>query len=920
MTYVKVALNIPVNRVFHYHIPPRLQGKLEAGQLVRVAFSTGQQPGIVMALDETSPVEQTKPVLDLLDPQPVLTAQQMAWSLWISQRYAAPVGMCLWLWLPPGITNRQEHIYSALLPEAAPNSAYERRLLELLKERGPLRAAEIQRQLKFKGWQKTADELVRKGVLEVESALPPPRDRARKLQTASLIIHPERIEDNLRYLGKATRESDLLESIVTHLNDEDRPPLRRDLLNLPGIGRATLDNLVGAGLVTVEADERVQITFFRQDIDQKLFELRAGETDLHILRVLAREEKPVDVSWIYAQTGAKMADLKRLEARNLIRLGEARSWRESVNSRAFVPIAPPRLTSGQRAVWAEVRAAIDEHQHGVGFLLHGVTGSGKTEIYLRAIERVLAYERQAMLLVPEVALTPQTIRRVLARFPGRVAVWDEHDDTHDTGHVGLVHYKVPAGARYDIWQRARAGEVRIIVGTRSALFTPLPDVGLIILDEEHDSSYKQSPGNVRPPYYHAREVAERMIRDNGGVLILGSATPDVETMYRAQQGDLRYLHLPDRIMGHRITIAEQATREGVQPHYSPESSDDSDALTMPLPPVQVVDMRDELKAGNTEMFSRALQTALTETLARGEQAILYLNRRGASTYVFCRDCGYIARCPHCDTPMTYHSAGAHMACHHCGHQEAAPAQCPNCQSRRIKYFGAGTQQVEETLHTLFPQAQALRWDADTASRPGAHDLILQRFMDRQADVLIGTQMVAKGLDLPLVTLVGVVSADLGVALPDFRAGERVFQLLTQVAGRAGRGILGGQVILQTYQPDHYAIKAASQHDYASFYAQEIAYRREIGYPPFRRFVRLLFQEGTAFKAQSAAEEAALFLQKRLADLEMTGTDMFGPAPAFFGKVNQQFRWQILLRGPNPARALEDLPHDWLIDVDPVDML
>ena len=541
------------------------------------------------------------------------------------------------------------------------------------------------------------------------------------------------------------------------------------------------------------------------------------------------------------------------------------------------------------------------------FLLHGVTGSGKTELYLRAIELTLALGRSAIFLVPEIALTPQTVRRVAARFPGRTAV---------------VHSALGEGERYDTWRRAREGLVQVVVGARSALFTPLQDVGLIVLDEEHDSSYKQSPP-VLPPYYHARELAEEMMRRNHGVVIVGSATPDVETVYRSERGEIAKLELPQRIMGHRVRINEQAERAGVLPHYeSDHSGDAADAVMIDLPPVQVIDMRDELKQGNTSIFSRALQQAITTVLDRREQAILFLNRRGQSTYVFCRDCGYVVTCPRCDTPLTYHRQGSALRCHRCGFQQPEPQICPECGSKRIKYFGAGTQQVEQALVEQFPRARVVRWDSDTASNAEAHEAILQRFIERRADIMVGTQMVAKGLDLPLVTLVGVVSADIGLAMPDFRAGERTFQLLTQVAGRAGRGLLGGRVILQTYQPDHYAIQAASTHDYATFYQHEIAYRHDLGYPPFRRFVRILFRYPNETKAQHEAERAAALLQSRLEALDMTGTEIIGPAPCFFTRENTIYRWQLLLRGPDPTPALEGLPipQGWYVDVDPAEVL
>ncbi|MBK8035208.1 MAG: primosomal protein N' [Chloroflexi bacterium] len=541
---------------------------------------------------------------------------------------------------------------------------------------------------------------------------------------------------------------------------------------------------------------------------------------------------------------------------------------------------------------------------GKTFLLHGVTGSGKTEIYLRAVEETLRLGRKAIVLVPEISLTPQTIRRVAARFPGQVAV---------------VHSGLSEGERYDTWRRAREGRIGVIVGARSALFTPLPDVGLIILDEEHDPSYKQSPP-IQPPYYHARDVAEEMMRRNGGVVILGSATPDINTTYRAQHGEIERLELPHRIMGHRVSISTQAERTGIAARYQP--ADAEDALMIDLPPVQVVDMRDELKRGNISIFSRPLQYALAEVLERKQQAILFLNRRGQSTYVFCRDCGYVAKCPQCDNPLTYHRMGESLRCHRCGHMQDSPTQCPACQSKRIKFFGAGTQQVEQTLIDMFPKARTVRWDSDTATSHEAHEAILQRFIDRKADIMIGTQLVAKGLDLPMVTLVGVVSADIGLALPDFRAGERTFQVLTQVAGRAGRGLLGGRVILQTYQPEHYAIQAAAKHDYPGFYKQQLEHLREIGYPPFRRLARILFRFPTEAKARSEAIRAAQMIRQRIEEQQLTGTEIIGPAQCFFPREANIFRWHLLVRSPDPAAALGDLdiPRGWYVDIDPVEVL
>ncbi len=915
MRYAEIAVNAPVTGTFHYHIPPELDGVLQPGHLVRVSFGTAMQPGIVLAITAETPVQQTKPVIETLDPQPVVNAVQIDVARWMSRAYLAPLGLCLWLWLPPGMTGHHEALVTLLDDSAAPADTTQAKLVDALRRRGPLRGAQLRQVAGRANWEKAVAALVTAGAVQRESILSPPRVRPQMVSVAALAIHPDRIPDTLRHLGKSNRAADLLEIVARLTDDNDEPPLVAEVLAQPGIGRATLNRLLETGLISIDSDDCVLLDVQPDALDRAIFELRGGELDLRILQMLARENGPVDVSWVYAQTGATLADLKRLAARELVDLGERRAWRDSLADRDFVPLSAPRLTADQRRVWQTVRMALDGESvtlHGESatasphtFLLHGVTGSGKTEIYLRAIERVLAQGRQAIFLVPEIALTAQTVRRVAARFPGRVAV---------------VHGDLSDGERYDTWQRARAGEIDVVVGARSALFTPLPDPGLIVLDEEHDASYKQSPP-VLPPYYHARQVAEALVERRASTLILGSATPDVETAYRASRGEIATLSLPGRIMGHRIRIAEQSARAGVQPRYTVEPGHNADALTIPLPQVELVDMRAELKAGNRGMFSRALLDALGETLTRGEQAILFLNRRGMSTYVFCRDCGYVAACPRCDMPLIYHERGGGLRCHHCGYQTGAPSVCPACGSDRIRFFGAGTQHVEAALRDAFPDARSLRWDADTATRHSDHDLILQRFAGQQADVLIGTQMIAKGLDLPLVTLVGVVSADVGLNLPDFRAGERTFQVLAQVAGRAGRGVLGGRVVLQTYQPDHYIIQAAASHDYATVYEREIAARREFGYPPFRRLLRVLIQHENNSRAHAEAQRAADTLRQRLQTLDMTGTRVIGPAPCFFSRVNRLYRWHVILRGPDlsPLRDF-DLPRHWIVEVDPVDLL
>lgn len=602
---------------------------------------------------------------------------------------------------------------------------------------------------------------------------------------------------------------------------------------------------------------------------------------------LAEQGGKCAVSDLLRDSGASLHALRQLAAKELIEIVEEERYRDPLASRHYPPQPIPTLTAEQEACWQAIRAAQDGE--GGAFLLHGVTGAGKTEIYLRAIEHARAQGRQALVLVPEIALVAQTVSRFASRFQGQVAV---------------VHSALSDGEQYDTWRRARQGEIGVVIGARSALFTPLPDIGVIVIDEEHDESYKQSPP-LPPPYYHAREAALALMRLQRGVVILGSATPDVVTTFRARRGELTYLRLPNRVViSHERTTAA------------------SEAIAAPLPPVTVVDMRQELRTGNRSIFSAALRQALQETLARGEQALLFLNRRGAATFVLCRDCGYVARCPDCDIPLTFHKHGqsGQLECHYCGYQSAAPQRCPQCNSARIRYFGAGTASVAEQVESEFSGARVLRWDRDTAQVRGAHEAIWARFAAGEADVLVGTQMIVKGLDLPRVTLVGVILAETALSLPDYRAAERTFQLLTQAAGRAGRSSRGGKVILQTYQPEHYAIQAAAHHDYETFYERELAYRRLLDYPPYKRLVRLLFSAPNAAQAQRQAQEAAGVLRARILAEKLTATRLIGPTTAPFAKLDGVYYWHVLARTTDPLRLIGEPAAHWIVDVDPTNTL
>ena len=628
------------------------------------------------------------------------------------------------------------------------------------------------------------------------------------------------------------------------------------------------------------------------------------------LRHLANGAGPVVISQARKDYGTSAVN--GLIAKGMLEKRTVSLDRDPLANRDFPPEPAVSLTPSQMRAAFAVRSALEGRPRSPrGFLLQGVTGSGKTEVYLDAVRRCLNLGKRAIVLVPEIALTHQTIQRFASRFPGNVAVL----------HSGLT-----PGERFDQWWKVHNRKYKVVIGSRSAVFAPQPDLGLIVVDEEHEWSYKQHDA---VPRYHARDVALRLAELSGAVALLGSASPDVESYRMAVRGDLGLLTLPERIAsiagaanGHaRVRSGEDASPKSSGPTTAGRlyGRGDRTPISSPLASVAVVDMRKELREGNRGMFSRALHRALRQCLDNGSQALLFLNRRGSASYLQCRDCGRSLRCRRCDIAMTYHRDGRRMLCHYCGYARVPPSRCTNCRSSRVSYYGLGTQTVERELAREFPGAKVLRWDRDTAGQVDAQHAILKRLESGEADVLVGTQMIAKGLHLPAVTVVGVVLADIGLNLPDYRAGERAFQLLCQVAGRAGRGASEGRVVVQTYQPDNYAIKAAATQDYRRFYREEIAYRKELGNPPFNKMLRMLY----AHTNRALCEREALRLSREMRQQRdswgYSDVEVLGPTPAYPARVRGHYRWQIILRGPEPRALLEkgDVPQGWVVDVDPV---
>ncbi len=969
--YAEIVVNIeaPLRSSFHYFVPRDLEDQLWIGHLVEVEFGRRLAQGIVIGFDDRAPVEETKPIIGIIDPDPVVQSWQITFARWLSSHYLAPLNSCLRLMLPPGLTRWSDLVYDLNPYWEGKTRLTERQseVVELLRSRGNLRTRQITRALgKKMNWKPAVDQLIRRSIVRRASVLDPPRMKPKRIRYAHLSADFQHQAYALSSFGRKNKQADLLFYLL--LSDDPLPDLDKVLLG-SGARRRHLDSLVSAGLIVVlpevnlvlpvGSEEMVPdhlVDHFRklplleeiegihieellslglarlqrqrsvlglagsgQEVLTYATELKGASTYLDVLSFLTQAAGPVPISDIYQATGCSMKHLRRLDQTGLIRFSSEQVWRDSLSDRDFVVTDPPPLTADQAKIWLRLREKMRllEGGHDTGLdsedqanttavLLHGVTGSGKTEIYLRAIEYALSKGKQAIVLVPEIALTPQTVRRFSARFPGRVA---------------LLHSRLSEGERVDTWRRARLGLFDIVIGPRSALFTPFREIGVIVVDEEHDASYKQTPP-VPPPYYHARDAAVALGRILKAVVIMGSATPDVVSYHYARSERYQLLELPRRVMGHRKRLEDQSARLQIATQYVSSSEIPDDALEIPLPPVQVIDLRQELRAGNRSIFSRALARAIDDTLDRHEQAILFLNRRGTATFVICRDCGHTLKCPRCDMPLTYHRPHMMLSCHHCGWQEPPHQECPQCGSKRIKFFGLGTEEVEVRVKKRWPQARITRWDRDTTAGRYAHEKLLASFINRESDILVGTQMIAKGLDLPFVTLVGVISADVSLGLPDYRTGERAFQTLAQVAGRAGRGLLGGQVVFQTYQPQHYAIQAAAEHDFATFYLDEIRFRTKHNLPPFRRMAKLLFNDPIADRGQSEAQKMAALLKAQIREKALGATEIIGPVPPFFSRVDGRYRWQIVVRSPDPTRLLDGIviPKNCSLEIDPISTL
>lgn len=858
-----------------YSVPPNLEHELRAGQLVAIPYGERLVEGIVWRIgddieeiDIEHDAEQMltghpqgvsllaiRPISTILDLEPALLPHQRQLAEWMAMYYITPLAHVAQTMLPPGlmqrskvalrlITDDQPTIDAPEQPQALTST---RALIGLLLADGELDVERLKEMLGPKRSKEVLKEALESGLIGREAQLHTPRARARRKRVARLLAYGDALAA-WKQRTEARVQASLPEPTAVPMAPDNvrRRPAKPDPWAIPGSTSA--------------------LTLTRENKEGLLAQRLLAAIDLleH-----DRPDASAAAHWtpqmLCNASGLSMAQLQTLVRDGIIAIEEIEARRDPLTGRNIPASHPLPLTAGQQAALEQILAMPSK----APILLHGVTGSGKTEVYLQALAAIIAQGKRGIMLVPEIALTAQAVYRFVGRFPGRVAI---------------IHSALTDGERYDEWRRIRAGRVDVVIGSRSALFAPLPELGMLILDEEHEPAYKQSE---RRPTYHAREAAIALGRALDIPVVLGSATPSVESFYRAERQAYHLVKLPDRI---------GAT----------------------LPPVEIIDLRDELHAGNTSIISRCLYSEIEQVLSQKQQAILYLNRRGAASCVLCRECGFVAMCDKCDVPLTYHATERILLCHYCNSQSKVLRVCPQCGSESMCYFGLGTEKVVDSIERSFPNARLLRWDRDTAKNRRAHEQLLDRFANREADILVGTQMIAKGLDLPGVTLVGVISADIALMLPDFSASERAFTLLTQVAGRAGRGEEAGKVIIQTFNPQHFCIDAASRHDYSEFYAAEIEARRRYGYPPFRQFVKFTYSHENRRRSQNEALLLREKLDTWIARLGLAQTDIVGPAPALMERVNSKYRWQMIARGPDlhPLLRVIDTP-GWEVDIDPV---
>ena len=799
-TFAKVIVDVaayPVDRPFDYRIPTEWQNIVVPGIRVKVPFGPRNVLGFVVdVVQETDvPIDKIKDVAQLLDLEPVLTAEMLELSKWLKRQTICYEIDALQAMLPGALRAKYEKHVLAQVDVAA--------LPEVLRPLFNKNGKSTMKQFEHADLMKQLKEAVDNGLVIVENVVKQ-QGNIKEIRMVQVIERSEIIEQLIEKLGnRSAKQKLLMQWMLGHIGQVFDVA---DILTATGVTQAVLQGVVDKGAAR----------FVQQEVYRDPFKKNVAKTS------------------------------------NL------------------------QLTDEQQVALTAITDAMKDRRPET-FLLQGVTGSGKTEVYLQAIQQALSEGKQAIMLVPEISLTPQMTERFRSRFGEQVAV---------------LHSGLSVGEKYDEWRKIQQGKVQVVVGARSAIFAPFTNVGLFILDEEHESTYKQEDS----PRYHARDVAIWRSKFYNCPVILGSATPSLESFARAKKKVYTLL-----------TLKERAKKQA-------------------LPTVKVIDMRQELRNGNRSMFSVDLIEGISERLERQEQIVLFLNRRGYSSFVLCRDCGTVVQCPNCDISLTYHRSNEKLKCHYCGYDEYVPHECPQCQSDHIRFFGTGTQKVEEEIYKLFPQARVVRMDVDTTSKKGSHEELLDKFGRGDADILLGTQMIAKGLDFPNITLVGVLSADTSLHLPDYRASERTFQLMTQVSGRAGRHEKPGEVIIQSYTPEHYAIELSKEQLYEPFYEREMHARHLASYPPYYYVALIQLSHEDLMMAQEYAARAAEYLRSNLS----TQVSVIGPTTASIARLQNRYRYQCLIKykiEPNLIPVLLDLIKlyraDWIkkgivltVDLDP----
>ena len=831
--FVEVALPVNIRQTFTYSVPPELNAQAKVGCRALVPFGTRVLTGIIVATQEqisdSTDESSIKDLRQILDDEPAIDSEILELTRWIAGYYFAPWGECLRAALPAGATSSSSRTVA-------------------LTEEG------------------------HEALLDSADLLTP-------VQAEVLRRLAEREKISVRFLERESGRP--LGPILKELEHEGLVKISRRM-EAPGL-QAKTERVVR--LVRDSDSEKTKI-----DPQQNQPGTRVTAQQRAVLDLLATSDEVIAVSDLLDQAGTGPGVIRTLEKRGLVEVFERQVRRDPLSNVRPTPVEVVKLNDEQQHALDRIIEALNGRTYS-GLLLHGVTGSGKTEVYIRAMLETLSRGQSTLMLVPEIGLTPVLARRLRSHFGDSIAI---------------LHSALSEGERTDEWRRIRRGEARVAIGTRSAIFAPLKDLGLIIVDEEHEASYKQE----ETPRYNGRDTAIMRASRAGAVVVLGSATPSIESFQNANSGKYNYVRLEKRYLGR--DLAE----------------------------VEIVDMREVFKRhGKAQIFSDELVAAIEATHARGEQTIILLNRRGFSVFALCRSCGQAIKCPNCDVTLTYHRYNQSLLCHYCGYIRPAPKLCPSCDGSYMHYVGEGTEKLEDLITELFPDLRVARVDRDTMRKRGSFEYLAMEFEAGTIDLLVGTQILAKGHDFPNVTLVGVISVDVALSLPDFRAAERTFQLLTQVAGRAGRGSRKGRVLIQTYHPTHYSLLYAKDQDYESFYNREIGFRKSMHYPPFAGLINVLVRDKEIEKASGAAADLAREVREiaRSSKLSLT---VLGPAPAPLARLKGEYRFQVLLKTGNRKQAREALqialdrlttvekgsgkrrhnPRLFTVDVDPMNLM